>query len=136
LKARHHLFRARDPHDHSPVTYIELFFDLVFVFAITQLSHRLLATAIGGPILFLIGNQAFKWITSDAKYPPLSHFIGMLFLGSIAFVSWRGGWQPLTIGIATTTALIATAIWEWASLHGGWQRWMPWLARGASLPAS
>lgn len=40
--ARPHLFRARDPHDHSPVTYIELFFDLVFVFAITQLSHRLL----------------------------------------------------------------------------------------------
>jgi low temperature requirement protein LtrA len=39
---RPHLFRARDPHDHSPVTYIELFFDLVFVFAITQLSHRLL----------------------------------------------------------------------------------------------
>lgn len=40
--ARPHLFRARDAHDHSPVTYIELFFDLVFVFAITQLSHRLL----------------------------------------------------------------------------------------------
>jgi hypothetical protein len=40
---RHKLFRVRDIHDHSPVTYIELFFDLVFVFAITQLSHRLLA---------------------------------------------------------------------------------------------
>ena len=37
---RHKLFRVRDIHDHSPVTYIELFFDLVFVFAITQLSHR------------------------------------------------------------------------------------------------
>lgn len=36
------LFRVRSDHDHSPVTYIELFFDLVFVFAITQLSHRLL----------------------------------------------------------------------------------------------
>ena len=40
--SRHHLFRVRDSHDHSPVTYVELFFDLVFVFAITQLSHRLL----------------------------------------------------------------------------------------------
>ena len=28
--------------DHHRVTYVELFFDLVFVFAITQLSHRLL----------------------------------------------------------------------------------------------
>lgn len=42
MKARHHLFRTRERQDHSPVTYIELFFDLVFVFAITQLSQRLL----------------------------------------------------------------------------------------------
>src|SRR3546814_12327401 len=27
---------------HTPVNYLELFFDLVFVFAITQLSHGLL----------------------------------------------------------------------------------------------
>lgn len=36
------LLRARDPHAHARVTYLELFFDLVFVFAITQLSHALL----------------------------------------------------------------------------------------------
>src|SRR3546814_11201258 len=36
------LFRTRGEHGHAPVTYIELFFDLVFVFAITQLSHGLL----------------------------------------------------------------------------------------------
>jgi low temperature requirement protein LtrA len=36
------LFRQRDTHGHAPVTNIELFFDLVFVFAITQLSHALL----------------------------------------------------------------------------------------------
>lgn len=43
MKTRAHLFRDRAARDHSPVTYIELFFDLVFVFAITQLSHRLLS---------------------------------------------------------------------------------------------
>jgi low temperature requirement protein LtrA len=37
------LLRRRDPHDHAHVTYVELFFDLVFVFAVTQLSHALLA---------------------------------------------------------------------------------------------
>nr|WP_210312195.1 low temperature requirement protein A [Afipia massiliensis] len=35
--------RARAPHQHHRVTYVELFFDLVFVFAITQISHTLLA---------------------------------------------------------------------------------------------
>src|SRR4051812_18489313 len=34
--------RVRHGHDHHRVTYVELFFDLVFVFAITQLSHGLL----------------------------------------------------------------------------------------------
>jgi low temperature requirement protein LtrA len=52
------LLRPRDKHAHARVTNIELFFDLVFVFAITQLSHTLLAhlgirTAIETTLLFL-----------------------------------------------------------------------------------
>src|SRR5215510_4295539 len=41
------LLRSRDHRAH--VTFVELFFDLVFVFAITQLSHSLLEhfTALG-----------------------------------------------------------------------------------------
>lgn len=34
--------RARHGHEHHRVTFVELFFDLVFVFAVTQLSHGLL----------------------------------------------------------------------------------------------
>ena len=37
------LLRERKPDQHHRVTYVELFFDLVFVFAITQISHFLLA---------------------------------------------------------------------------------------------
>ena len=40
--ARANHLRARGGHEHSRVTYVELFFDLVFVFAVTQLSHGLL----------------------------------------------------------------------------------------------
>jgi low temperature requirement protein LtrA len=40
LSARTNHLRVR--HGHSRVTFVELFFDLVFVFAITQLSHGLL----------------------------------------------------------------------------------------------
>ncbi len=39
---RRHLLRTRDGH-HARVGFAELFFDLVFVFAVTQLSHSLLA---------------------------------------------------------------------------------------------
>jgi low temperature requirement protein LtrA len=34
--------RVRHGHDHARVTFVELFFDLVFVFAVTQLSHSLI----------------------------------------------------------------------------------------------
>jgi low temperature requirement protein LtrA len=37
------LFRPRTPDSHPRVTFLELFFDLVFVFAVTQLSHDLRA---------------------------------------------------------------------------------------------
>lgn len=36
------LLRARGLHENGRVTFIELFFDLIFVFAVTQLSHSLL----------------------------------------------------------------------------------------------
>ena len=35
------LLRSRDTHEDNRVTFVELFFDLVFVFAVTQLSHSL-----------------------------------------------------------------------------------------------
>jgi low temperature requirement protein LtrA len=37
-----HMLRSRDGHEHNKATFVELFFDLVFVFAVTQLSHTLL----------------------------------------------------------------------------------------------
>src|SRR5688572_26684425 len=38
-----HMLRERVRGQHARVTTLELFFDLVFVFAVTQLSHSLLA---------------------------------------------------------------------------------------------
>ena len=40
--AASNLLRVRKPHEPSRVTFVELFFDLVFVFAITQVSHFLI----------------------------------------------------------------------------------------------
>jgi low temperature requirement protein LtrA len=36
------ILRERVPGHHARVTFVELFFDLVFVFAVTQISHALL----------------------------------------------------------------------------------------------
>lgn len=41
------LLRERREHEHARVTYVELFFDLVFVFAITQLSHAVIGHPTG-----------------------------------------------------------------------------------------
>jgi low temperature requirement protein LtrA len=90
-------------------------------------SPIVILTVIGGPGLFLIGNQAFKWVTAEVKYPPLSHFIGLSLLIIVGLLSWFWHWQPLTIAFGATIALIITAIWEWYSLHGGWERWAPWM---------
>jgi len=37
------MLRKREPGHHARVTYVELFFDLVFVFAVTRISHGLIA---------------------------------------------------------------------------------------------
>jgi len=42
ISARTSYLRTRHGHEHHRVTFVELFFDLVFVFAVTQLSHGLL----------------------------------------------------------------------------------------------
>lgn len=57
------LFRLRDTHDSHKVVFVELFFDLVFVFAITQLAHSLLYdfSIIGLIKIFIIG-LAIWWV--------------------------------------------------------------------------
>jgi low temperature requirement protein LtrA len=53
------LLRERSGHGHARVTFVELFFDLVFVFAITQLSHGLLqdlsATGVARTAVLFLG---------------------------------------------------------------------------------
>ena len=58
-----HLLRARKGHEHARVTFVELFFDLVFVFAVTQLSHALLAHfSVLGAIETLLLMMAVWWV--------------------------------------------------------------------------
>lgn len=57
------LLRVRREHEHSQVTHVELFFDLVFVFAITQLSHTLLVhLSLGGLLQTTVLFMAVWWV--------------------------------------------------------------------------
>jgi low temperature requirement protein LtrA len=79
--ARTSHLRRRGGHDHAQVTNVELFFDLVFVFAVTQLSHGLLAhrTVLGAVETTLLMMAVWwvwiytSWITNwlDPDRPPV-----------------------------------------------------------------
>src|SRR6201988_2156933 len=91
--ARGALFRAIVPNQHSRVTYAELFFDLVFVFAITQVAHLLLGRftplgAIQTALLFLAVWWAWvytSWITNwlNPELTPVRVLLFLLMLGGL-----------------------------------------------------
>jgi len=59
------LLRQRGEHEHAKVSFVELFFDLVFVFAITQISHTLLEHFSGvglAQAALLLGAVWWIWI--------------------------------------------------------------------------
>lgn len=94
-----------------------------------HIEPAFLAVTLGGSLLFLIGNMGFKKSTNDHSLPPFSHMIGCVLLIAVGAAAWFLHWQPITLGIAAFAVLASTAIWEWGSYNGGWQRWAPWLGR-------
>src|ERR1700730_14921925 len=106
------LFRPIVPNQHARVTYAELFFDLVFVFAVTQISHTLLDrfTPLGAlqtTILFLGVWWLWvytSWVTNwlNPELTPVRVLLFALMLGGLvlstsipkAFES-RGLWFSL-----------------------------------------
>jgi low temperature requirement protein LtrA len=87
------LHRVLVPNQHSRVTYAELFFDLVFVYAVTQISHLLLArfTPLGAAqttLLFLAVWWAWvytTWVTNwlDPELTPVRILLFLLMLGGL-----------------------------------------------------
>jgi low temperature requirement protein LtrA len=87
------LFRSVGPNQHSRVTYAELLFDLVFVFAVTQISHTLLGrfTPIGAlqtTMLFLAVWWVWvytSWITNwlNPETTPVRVLLFLLMLGGL-----------------------------------------------------
>jgi low temperature requirement protein LtrA len=87
------MFRTIVPNQHSRVTYAELFFDLVFVFAVTQISHTLLGRftpsgVVQVTVLFLAVWWVWvytSWITNwlNPEKTPVRLLLFLLMLGGL-----------------------------------------------------
>lgn len=63
------LLRPKDGTDAHRVTFVELFFDLVFIFAVTQISHHLIATGNAVTLLqTVIMTLAVWWVWVDTAW--------------------------------------------------------------------
>jgi low temperature requirement protein LtrA len=74
---------------------------------------RTVLSAIGGPLLFLLGTILFKH--SFRGFLQLSHGVGIVALGVLAW--FAGGLSPLMLSILTTAIMIVVAVWESVSLR-------------------
>lgn len=143
------LLRTRSGHAHSKVTFIELFFDLVFVFAVTQLSHLLMehftpAGAVQTLLLMLAVWWVWiftSWVTNwlDPEKLPVRFLLLAIMLASLVMSSSLPmAFESRGIAFATAYVLIQvgrTAFFLWAVKgHPGmvrnFQRILVWLVIG------
>jgi low temperature requirement protein LtrA len=145
------LFRQFVPHQHSRVTYAELFFDLVFVFAVTQISHTLLGrfTPLGAlqtTLLFLAVWWVWvytSWITNwlNPELTPVRILLFLLMLGGLvlstsiprAFES-RGLWFAIAYAamqVGRTAFLLASVPPTRPSVQRNAIRILVWLSMSA-----
>src|SRR5215213_810809 len=141
-----HLLRARDGGE-QPVTPLELFFDLGFVFAVTQLSHRLLdhltvGGALGTLLLLVAVWRAWvdtTWVTNwfDPERTPVRLLLVSLLM-SVA-IPEAFGERGLMFAVAYATiqtgrtAFVVLALERYSSLGRNFQRLLAWFAIPAVL---
>jgi low temperature requirement protein LtrA len=151
--ARANHLRVRDGHEPSRVTFVELFFDLVFVFAVTQLSHGLLEhlTPLGvlqTAILMLAVWWAWMdnaWITNwlDPERAPVRILLFALMLGGLvvsASIPQAFGARGLAFALAYAAVEITPKFFMlWAlkrhdaTNYRNFVRIMVWRGAGAAL---
>jgi len=73
---------------------------------------RTVLSAIGGPLLFLLGTILFKHAIRG--WLQLSHGVGIIALAILAW--FAADLSPLVLSIATSALLVVVAVWESISL--------------------
>src|SRR6185369_13164648 len=143
--------RPRPAHGHHRVTYVELLFDLVFVFAITQVSHLLikhftLATAAEATLLLLAAWWVWiftAWVTNwiDPERSPVRAMllaltvVGLVLSAALprAFESrglvFAGAYVAMQVG--RTAFVVWAAHRERSRMAQTFQRMLAWLVLSA-----
>jgi len=126
------MFRVIVPNQHSRVTYVELFFDLVFVFAVTQISHTLLGrfTPLGVvqiTLLFLAVWWVWvytAWITNwlDPEKTPVRLLLFFMTLGGLVLstsipTAFEG--RGLWFAVAYAAMQVGKTVFLWVSTPPG-----------------
>ena len=150
---RQHLLRPRSDDGHSRVTFVELFFDLVFVFAVTQLSHLLLHhLTLGGALQTLLLLLAVwwvwvytSWVTNwlDPDAPSVRLMLFALMLGGLvmaAAIPKAFETRALWFAVAYVAMQVGRSVYMLWALHGhspanyrNFQRITAWLSASAVL---
>src|SRR5712672_3968813 len=89
--------------------------ELVLKHPLGHSDVRTVVSAIGGPLLFLVGTILFKH--SFRGFLQLSHIAGIVALGLLAW--FASGLSPLMLSLLTTAIMIIVAAWESISLKSG-----------------
>jgi len=130
---RRYLLRAKSDGGHARVTFVELFFDLVFVFAVTQLSHLLLHhLTLGGALQTLLLLLAVWWVWVYTSWvtnwldPEATSVRLMLFALMLA---------GLVMASAIPKAFETRGLWlavAYVAMQVGRSLYMLWVLRGHS----
>ncbi|OBV41290.1 low temperature requirement protein A [Janthinobacterium psychrotolerans] len=82
-----------------------------------ETSFAGICAMLGGPILYLLGNALFKWVSSERSTPPLSHVLGILMIMALIPMAFGRLYTPLILACITTGVLVLVAIWEYMALR-------------------
>jgi low temperature requirement protein LtrA len=89
--------------------------DLVLTHPAERSDYRTVLSAVGGPLLFLIGTILFKH--TFRGFLQLSHGAGIIALAILAW--FAGNLSPLMLSMLTSAIMIVIAVWETVSLGSG-----------------
>ena len=89
--------------------------ELVLTHPADHSDPKTVLSAIGGPLLFLVGTILFKH--TFRRFLQLSHGVGIVALCILAW--FASGMSPLMLSILTTAILVVVAVWESISLKSG-----------------